>query len=120
MPLPEMPRLTTLTVTNPATWAGMSEMSRLMPLVTVKQPDAEPEHSTTGAGGRAANSAAGAISLAAAPPRWVPVTVTSMSPEAGPLVGVTAMTNGAAGTVPAGGGGPGSRVCPSSGADTPG
>src|ERR1700683_823228 len=102
MPLPEMPRLTTLTVTNPATWAGMSEMSRLMPRGPRNKPHPEAEHSTTVAGVPAANSAAVPISMAVAPPRLVPVTVTSMSPAAGPLVGVTAMTNGAAGTVPAG------------------
>src|SRR6202022_4069336 len=97
-----MPRLTTLTVTDPARWAGMSGMSRLMPLVTVKQPGAEAGQSTTGAGVPAGNSAAVPISMAVAPPRLTPVTVTSLPPPAGPLIGVTAMTTGAAGTVPAG------------------
>src|SRR3984957_17742947 len=97
-----MPRLTTLTVTDPATWAGMAEMSRLMPLVTVKQPGAAAAHRTAVAGVPAANSAAVPISMAVAPPRLVPVTVTSLPPPAGPLVGVTARTTGAAGTVPAG------------------
>src|ERR1022692_2280715 len=97
-----MPRLTTLTVTDPARWAGMAEMSRLMPLVTVKQPGAGAGHSTTVAGVPAANSAAVPISMAVAPLRLVPVTVTSLPPPAGPLVGMTARTTGAAGTVPAG------------------
>src|ERR1700730_19294697 len=97
-----MPRLTTLTVTDPARWAGMSGMSRLIPLVTVKQPGAEAGHDTTVAGVPAANSAAVPISMAVAPLRLVPVTVTSMSPAAGPLIGVTRTTTGAAGTVPAG------------------
>src|ERR1700724_749614 len=97
-----MPRLTTLTVTDPARWAGMSEMPRLVPLVTVKQPGAEPGHSTTVAGVPAANSATVPISMAVAPPRLTPVTVTALPPPAGPLVGMTAMTTGAAGTVPAG------------------
>src|SRR5580693_4253531 len=79
-----MPRLTTLTVTGPAMWAGMSEISRLVPLVTVKQPGAEPGHSTTVAGVPAANSAAVPISMAVAPLRLVPVTVTSLPPPAGP------------------------------------
>src|SRR5580658_905540 len=97
-----MPRLTTLTVTSPATWAGMSEISRLMPLVMVKQPDAGAEQRTSVAGVPAANSAAVPTSMAVAPPRFNPVTVTSMSPAAGPLVGVTVRTTGAAGTTPAG------------------
>src|SRR5580693_716580 len=97
-----MPRLTTLTITDPARWAGISRMSRLMPLVTVKQPGAEAEHNTTVAGVPAANSAAVPISMAVAPLRLVPVTVTSLAPPAGPLVGVTAVTAGAAGTAPAG------------------
>ena len=77
-------------------------MSRLMPLVTVKQPGAEAGHSTTVAGVPAANSAAVPISMAVAPLRLMPVTVTSPPPPAGPLVGATAMTTGPAGTVPAG------------------
>src|SRR5579872_534753 len=80
----------------------MAEMSRLMPLLTVKQPGAGEEHTTTVAGVPAANSAVVPISMAVAPPRLVPVTVTSLPPPAGPLTGVTAMTTGAAGTVPAG------------------
>src|SRR5580700_369097 len=97
-----MPRLTTLTITSPATWAGMSEISRLMPLVMVKQPDAGAEHRTSVAGVPAANSATVPISMAVAPPRFNPATVTSMSPAAGPLIGVTVRTTGAAGTTPAG------------------
>src|SRR5450755_2106882 len=97
-----MPRLTTLTVTDPATWAGMAEMSRLVPLVTVKQPGADAGHNTTVAGVPAANSAVVPISMAVDPLRFVPVTVTSLPPPAGPLAGVTATTTGAAGTVPAG------------------
>src|SRR5450432_159241 len=97
-----MPRLTTLTVTDPATCAGMAEMSRLVPLVTVKQPGAGAEHNVTVAGVPAANSAVVPISMAVAPLRLVPVTLTSLPPPAGPLAGVTARTTGAAGTVPAG------------------
>src|ERR1700735_1014429 len=80
----------------------MLEMSRLMPLVTVKQPGAAAAQSTKVAGVPAANSAVVPISMAVAPPRLVPVTLTSLPPPAGPLIGVTARTSGAAGTVPAG------------------
>src|SRR5580658_3914260 len=80
----------------------MSEISRLMALVTVKQPDAGAAHRTTVAGVPAANSAVVPISMAVAPPRLRPVTFTSMSPAAGPLIGVTARTTGAAGSTPAG------------------
>src|ERR1700681_4695875 len=97
-----MPRLTTLTCTAPATWPGISEMSRLVALVTVKLPAAADEHKVMVTAWPAANSAAVPISMAVAPPRLVPVTVTSLPPPAGPLTGVTAMTAGAAGTVPAG------------------
>ena len=54
------------------------------------------------AGVPAVNSAAVPISMAVAPLRPMPVTVTSLPPPAGPLVGMTAVTTGAAGTVPAG------------------
>ena len=80
----------------------MSGMSRLIPLVTVKQPGPEAEHNTTVAGVPAANSAVVPISMAVAPLRLVPVTVTSLPPPAAPLIGMTAMTTGGAGTVPAG------------------
>ena len=62
-----MPRLTTLTVTAAATCAGMEEMSRLVLLVTVKQPGAEEAHSTRVVGVPAVNSAAVPISMAVAP-----------------------------------------------------
>src|ERR1700727_571980 len=98
-----MPRLTTLTVTAPATWAGMDEMSRLVLPVMVKQPDAGPAaHGTRVTGVPAVNSAAVPISTAVAPPRFVPVIVTSLLPPAAPLGGVMAVTTGVAGTRPAG------------------
>ena len=50
----------------------------------------------------AVNSAAVPISMAVAPLRPVPVTVTSLPPPAAPLVGLMPVTVGAAGTVPAG------------------
>ncbi len=50
-------------------------MSRLVALVTVKQPSAGAEHSVRVTGVPAANSAAVPISIAVAPPRFVPVTV---------------------------------------------
>src|ERR1700733_2607585 len=77
-------------------------MSRLIALVTVKQPGAEAGHNTTVAGVPAVNSAAVPISMAVAPLRLVPVTVTSLPPPAAPLAGETPVTTGAAGTVPAG------------------
>ena len=50
----------------------------------------------------AVNSAAVPISMAVAPLRLVPLTVTSLPPPAAPLVGLMLVTFGAAGTVPAG------------------
>src|SRR5580700_5377257 len=97
-----MPRLTTLTWTDPAAWAGMSEMSRLVALVTVKQPGAGDEQSTRVVGVPAVNSAAVPISMAVAPLRLVPLTVTSFAPPAAPLAGLMPATAGAAGTVPGG------------------
>src|SRR5580693_5077383 len=97
-----MPRLTTRTWTAPAAWPGISEMSRLVALVTVKQPGAAHEHKLRVVGVPAANSAAVPISMAVAPPRLVPLTVTSFPPPAGPLVGLRPVTAGAPGTVPAG------------------
>src|SRR6202042_836860 len=97
-----MPRLTTLTLTKAAVWAGMLEMSRLVALVTVKQPGAADEHRFRVVGVPAANSAAVPISMAVAPPRLVPLTVTWLPPPAGPLAGLMPVTFGAAGTVPAG------------------
>src|SRR6202035_717986 len=80
----------------------MSEMSRLVALVTVKQPGAGDEHSTRVVGVPPANSAAVPTSMAVAPLRLVPLIVTSLPPPAGPLVGLMPVTFGAAGTVPAG------------------
>ena len=100
--MPAIPRLTTLTTTVPAGWAGMDEMSRLVELVTVKQPGAAEEHRLRVVGVPAVNSAAVPISIAVAPLRFVPVTVTSLPPPAAPLVGLTLVTTGAAGTVPGG------------------
>src|ERR1700728_758319 len=97
-----MPRLTTRTWTAPAAWPGMSEMSRLVALVTVKQPGAADEHRFRVVGVPAANSAAVPISMAVAPPRLVPLTVTWLPPPAAPLAGLMPVTPGAAGTVPAG------------------
>src|SRR5450432_1943823 len=97
-----MPRLTTLTWTEAAVWAGMLEMSRLVALVTVKQPGAAEAHRFRVVGVPAANSAVVPISMAVAPLRLVPVTVTSLPPPAAPLVGLIPVTLGAAGTVPAG------------------
>ena len=77
-------------------------MSRLVELVTVKQPGAADAHRFSVVGVPAANSAAVPISMAVAPLRLVPVTVTSLPPPAAPLVGLTPVTTGAAGTVPAG------------------
>src|ERR1700722_6354204 len=79
----------------------MDEMSRLVALVTVKQPGAATEHRFGVIGVPAANSAAEPTSMAVAPLRLVPVTVTSLPPPAAPLLGVTLLTLGAAGTVPA-------------------
>src|SRR5512142_991892 len=79
----------------------MDEMSRLVPLTTVKQPGAAAAHSTTVAGVPAANSAVVPISMAVAAPRPVPVIFTSLAPPAAPLAGAMAVTAGAAGTVPA-------------------
>src|ERR1700735_756996 len=97
-----MPRLTTATVTAPARWLGIDEMSRLVALLTVKQPGADAAHRLRVAGVPAANSAAVPISMAVAPLRLVPLTLTSLFPPAGPLDGVRPVTAGAAGTVPAG------------------
>src|SRR5450755_38540 len=97
-----MPRLTTRTWTDPAGWAGMLEMSRLVALVTVKQPGAAEAHRLRVVGVPAVNSAAVPISMAVAPPRLVPLIVTSLPPPAAPLFGVIPVTFGAAGTVPAG------------------
>ena len=99
--LAEMPRVTTLTVTAPAACAGMDEISRLVPLTTVKQPGAEDAHGTRVVGVPAVNWAVVPISMAVAAPRPVPVIFTSLAPPAAPLVGVMAVTVGAAGTVPA-------------------
>jgi hypothetical protein len=55
-------------------------------LVTVKQPAAEDAHRFSVAGVPAANSAAVPISMAVAPPRLVPLTVTSL-PAPGSAVG---------------------------------
>ena len=100
--LAEVPSVTTLTVTAPAACAGMDEISRLVPLTTVKQPGAEDAHSTTVVGVPALNWAAVPISMAVAAFRPVPVILTSLPPPAAPLVGVMAVTVGAEGTVPAG------------------
>jgi hypothetical protein len=80
----------------------MLEMSRLVALVTVKQPGPADEHRFRVVGVPAANSALVPTSMAVAPLRLVPVTVTSLPPPAGPLVGLMPVTFGAAGTVPAG------------------
>ena len=80
----------------------MLEMSRLVALVTVKQPGADDARRFRVVGVPAANSAVVPISMAVAPPRLVPVTVTSLPPPAAPLVGLILVTLGAAGTVPAG------------------
>src|ERR1700722_3845332 len=97
-----MPRLTTRTANAPAGWPGIAEMSRLVSPVTVKQPGAGDEHRFSVVGFPAVNSAAVPISMAVAPLRLVPVTVTSLPPPAAPLVGETPVTTGAAATVPAG------------------
>ena len=102
MPLPETPRLTTWTVTDAAAWAGIDEMSRLVLLVTVKQPGADVVHSARVTGVPAVNCAAVPISMAVAPDSPVPWTVTSLPPPAGPFGTVTLVTTGAAGRVPAG------------------
>ena len=80
----------------------MDEMSRLVELETVKQPAAAEAHRFRVVGVPAANSAAVPISMAVAPLRLVPLTVTSSPPPAGPLVGLMLVTAGADGTVPAG------------------
>jgi hypothetical protein len=77
-------------------------MSRLLSLVTVKQPGADAAHRTSAVGVPAVNSAAVPISMAVAPLRLVPLTVTSLFPPAAPLAGDTPVTFGAAGSVPAG------------------
>ena len=100
--LAEIPRVTTLTVTAAAVCAGMAEMSRLVPLTTVKQPGPEAAHRFSVVGVPAVNSAAVPISMAVAAPRPVPVILTSLAPPAAPLVGLMAVMVGAAGTVPAG------------------
>ena len=97
-----MPRLTTLTCTAPAACASMDEISRLVSLVTVKQPTAGAAHRLRVAGVPAANCAAVPISMAVASLRPVPLTVTSLPPPAAPLVGLRPVMDGAAGTVPAG------------------
>src|SRR5450755_790951 len=97
-----MPRLTTFTVTAPAACAGIDEISRLVALVTVKQPAAEDAHRFSVVGVPAVNCAAVPTSMAVAPPRLVPLTVTSLFPPAAPLDGDTPVTAGADGTVPAG------------------
>ena len=74
----------------------------LVALVMVKQPGAGEEHRLRVVGVPAANSAAVPISMAVAPLRPVPLTVTSLPPPAAPLVGLMPVTFGAAGTVPAG------------------
>ena len=100
--LAEVPSVTTWTVTAPAACAGMAEMSRLVLLVTVKQPGPEVAHSTSVVGVPAVNWAAVPISMAVAPLRPVPVILTSLPPPAAKFVGLMAVTVGAAGTVPAG------------------
>jgi hypothetical protein len=80
----------------------MLEMARLVALVTVKQPAAAAAHRFKVVGVPAANWAAVPISMAVAPARLVPVTVTLLPPPEGPLVGLRLVTAGAAGTVPAG------------------
>ena len=102
MVLAEIPRVTTLTVTAAAACAGIEEMSRLLPLLTVKQPGPEAAHRFSVIGVPTVNSAAVPISMAVAPLRPVPWILTSLPPPAAPLVGVTPVTTGAAGTVPAG------------------
>ncbi len=97
-----MPRLTTLTVTAPAAWAGMAEMSRLVLLTTVKHPAAAVAQSRSATAVPAANSAAVPISMAVAPLSPVPVILTSPPPPAAPLAGLMLVTVGRAGTVPAG------------------
>src|ERR1700729_412582 len=100
--LAAIPSVTTLTVTAAAVCAGMAEISRLVLLTTVKQPGPEAAHRFSVVGVPAANSAAVPISMAVAAPRPVPGILTSFAPPAGPLVGLMAVTVGAAGTVPAG------------------
>ncbi|HEY4994424.1 MAG TPA: hypothetical protein VII33_20325, partial [Nakamurella sp.] len=90
-----------MTTTVPAAWAGMDEMSRLVGLVTVKQPGAAVTHRFSVVGVPAANSAAVPISMAVAPLKPVPLTVTSLVPPAAPLLGLMPVTLGAVGTVPA-------------------
>src|SRR5580700_4488198 len=80
----------------------MAETSILVALVMVKQPGAGAEQSTRVTGVPAANSAAVPTSTAVAPPKLVPLIVTSLPPPAAPLVGLTPVTVGAAGTAPAG------------------
>jgi hypothetical protein len=80
----------------------MLEMARLVELVTVKQPAAAVAHRFKVVGVPAANWAAVPISMAVAPARLVPVTVTLLPPPEAPLVGLRLVTVGAAGTVPAG------------------
>src|ERR1700758_4087324 len=80
----------------------MDEISRLVPLTTVKQPVPEAAHRFTVVGVPAANSAAVPISMAVAVPRPVPVILTSLAPPAAPVAGGMAVMVGAVGTVPAG------------------
>src|SRR3984885_1354913 len=80
----------------------MLEMSRLVALVTVKQPGPGDGHRLGRVGVPAANSAVVPISMAVAPPRLVPLIVTWLPPPAAPLAGLMPVTFGAAGTVPAG------------------
>src|SRR5580692_226717 len=79
----------------------MDETSRLVLLVTVKQPCADEAHRLRVAGVPAANSAVVPISMAVAAPRPVPVILTSLLPPAAPLAGAIAVIVGAAGTGPA-------------------
>src|ERR1700685_356859 len=90
-----MPRLTTRTANAAAGWPGIAEMSSLVSPVTVKQPGAGDEHRFRVVGVPAVNSAAVPISMAVAPLRLGPVTVTSVPPSAAPLGGATPGTAGA-------------------------
>src|ERR1700721_552660 len=58
-----MPRLTTLTMTSPATWAGMLGMSRLIPLVTGKRAGAVPAGALDDVAGLASPEDATAVVL---------------------------------------------------------
>jgi hypothetical protein len=70
-----MPRLTTSTITMPAACAGIDEISRLVGLVTVKQPGAGAAHRFSVVTVPAASCEPVPISMAVAPPRLVPFTV---------------------------------------------